>query len=198
MTSFPDYESESSSAVRMYLKGELGKDPCSLNPYMCSMFFTVDRAIQYMKNIKDILNKDDSIVVCDRYISANLIHQGAKIKDIEERHKFYDWCYEFETETIGLPREAVTIILSLPVEISQKLMSVRYNGDSSKKDIHENSIAYLKECYDTSMDVYKHLKSKGFTWEMVDCKDKDTDSIKPIEVIHNEIIEKLKELGIIE
>lgn len=198
MTSFPDYESESSSAVRMYLKGELGKDPCSLNPYMCSMFFTVDRAIQYMKNIKDILNKDDSIVVCDRYISANLIHQGAKIKDIEERHKFYDWCYEFETETIGLPREAVTIILSLPVEISQKLMSVRYNGDSSKKDIHENSIAYLKECYDTSMDVYKHLKSKGFAWEMVDCKDKDTDSIKPIEVIHNEIIEKLKELGIIE
>lgn len=198
MTSFPDYESESSSAVRMYLKGELGKDPCSLNPYMCSMFFTVDRAIQYMKNIKDILNKDDSLVVCDRYISANLIHQGAKIKDIEERHKFYDWCYEFETETIGLPREAVTIILSLPVEISQKLMSVRYNGDSSKKDIHENSIAYLKECYDTSMDVYKHLKSKGFAWEMVDCKDKDTDNIRNIDDIHNEIIEKLKELGIIE
>lgn len=198
MVSFPDYESESSSAVRMYLKGELGKDPCSLNPYMCSMFFTVDRAIQYMKNIKALLDEENSLVVCDRYISANLIHQGAKIKDIEERHKFYDWCYEFETETIGLPREAVTIILSLPVEISQKLMSVRYNGDSSKKDIHENSIAYLKECYDTSMDVYKHLKSKGFAWEMVDCKDKDTDSIKPIEVIHNEIIEKLKELGIIE
>lgn len=198
MTSFPDYESESSSAVRMYLKGELGKDPCSLNPYMCSMFFTVDRAIQYMKNIKALLDEENSIVVCDRYISANLIHQGAKIKDIEERHKFYDWCYEFETETIGLPREAVTIILSLPVEISQKLMSVRYNGDSSKKDIHENSIAYLKECYDTSMDVYKHLKSKGFAWEMVDCKDKDTDSIRSIEDIHNEIIEKLKELGIIE
>ena len=80
--SFPDYESDSSAPVKMYLSGELGSDPETLNPYMCSAFYAVDRAIQYVKNIKAMMSEGDNVIVlADRYLSANIIHQGAKLKD---------------------------------------------------------------------------------------------------------------------
>lgn len=36
--SFPDYESDSSALVKMYLKGEFGTDPNAVNPYAASSF----------------------------------------------------------------------------------------------------------------------------------------------------------------
>ena len=48
---------------------------------------------------------------------------------------------------IGVPEPDAVIYLDMPVEISQKMMSVRYNGDENKKDIHENmSMAPAKYC----------------------------------------------------
>ena len=99
---------------------------------------------------------------------------------------------------IGIPKEDITIILSVPVDISQKLMTSRYNGDNSKKDIHEADVKYLKDCYFAAHDAYKYLKSKGYAWDMIHCETVLGDNIKSIEAIHVEIIQKLKELSIIE
>lgn len=196
--SFPDYDSESSAAVKMYLSGKLGNDPEALNPYMCSSFYAIDRAIQYVTKFKQYMEDDNAILISDRYLSANIIHQGAKIKDSEERHKFYEWVYDYETKLIGIPKEDITIILSVPVDISQKLMTSRYNGDNSKKDIHEANVKYLKDCYFAAHDAYNYLKSKGYAWDMIHCETVLGDNIKSIEAIHVEIIQKLKELSIIE
>ena len=196
--SFPDYDSESSAAVKMYLSGKLGNDPEDLNPYMCSSFYAIDRAIQYVTKFKQYMEDDNAILISDRYLSANIIHQGAKIKDPEERHKFYEWVYDYETKLIGIPKEDITIILSVPVDISQKLMTSRYNGDNSKKDIHEANVKYLKDCYFAAHDAYKYLKSKGYAWDMLHCETVLGNNIKSIEAIHVEIIQKLKELSIIE
>lgn len=196
--SFPDYDSESSAAVKMYLSGKLGNDPEALNPYMCSSFYAIDRAIQYVTKFKQYMEDDNAILISDRYLSANIIHQGAKIKDPEERHKFYKWVYDYETKLIGIPKEDITIILSVPVDISQKLMTSRYNGDNSKKDIHEANVKYLKDCYFAAHDAYNYLKSKGYAWDMIHCETVLGDNIKSIEAIHVEIIQKLKELSIIE
>lgn len=196
--SFPDYDSESSAAVKMYLSGKLGNDPEALNPYMCSSFYAIDRAIQYVTKFKQYMEDDNAILISDRYLSANIIHQGAKIKDQEERHKFYEWVYDYETKLIGIPKEDITIILSVPVDISQKLMTSRYNGDNSKKDIHEANVKYLKDCYFAAHDAYNYLKSKGYAWDMIHCETVLGDNIKSIEAIHIEIIQKLKELSIIE
>lgn len=196
--SFPDYDSESSAAVKMYLSGKLGNDPEALNPYMCSSFYAIDRAIQYVTKFKQYMEDDNAILISDRYLSANIIHQGAKIKDPEKRHKFYEWVYDYETKLIGIPKEDITIILSVPVDISQKLMTSRYNGDNSKKDIHEANVKYLKDCYFAAHDAYKYLKSKGYAWDMIHCETVNGDNIKSIEAIHVEIIQKLKELSVIE
>lgn len=196
--SFPDYNSNSSVAVKMYLNGELGTDPEKLNPYMCSTFYAVDRAIQYVKSISKLENGENAVLICDRYLSANIIHQGAKIKNSDERHKFYEWCYHFETELIGIPKEAVTIILSLPVEISQRLMYGRYNGDETKKDIHESNVKYLKDCYFAANDAYQYLSESGYNWRLIRCETPDMKDIKQVDDIHNEIVKTLKEMRIID
>ena len=40
---FPDYESDSSALVKMYLSGRFGDKPDDVNPYAASSFYAVDR-----------------------------------------------------------------------------------------------------------------------------------------------------------
>lgn len=182
MASFPDYGSKSSEAVKMYLNGEIGKDASILNPYMCSLFYTVDRAIQFSKEMYSIYNQPDSILICDRYLSANIVHQGGKISDPKEQAEFFDWIYDIETNKVGLPKDDITIILSLPVSISQDLMLKRYNLNEDMKDIHESNVKYLELCYNTVVKAVKHFSSKGYNWRMLECCD-GKGGILPIDTI---------------
>lgn len=40
---FPNYKSESSALVKMYLNGDFGKNPEDVDPYVASTFYAVDR-----------------------------------------------------------------------------------------------------------------------------------------------------------
>ncbi|MDE6788053.1 MAG: thymidylate kinase, partial [Ruminococcus sp.] len=62
--SFPDYESNSSALVKMYLNGEFGTDPNAVNPYAALSFYAVDRYASYMNNWKDFY-LDGGIVIAD-------------------------------------------------------------------------------------------------------------------------------------
>ncbi|MBR0222807.1 MAG: hypothetical protein IJL93_00865, partial [Bacteroidales bacterium] len=48
--SFPDYASDSSALVRMYLRGDFGTDPGAVNAYAASLFFTVDRCAGMLRD----------------------------------------------------------------------------------------------------------------------------------------------------
>lgn len=189
MTSFPDYASDSSAAVKMYLSGKLGMDASKLNPYMCSAFYAVDRAIQFTQNLMDFYNKDNSILLCDRYLSANIIHQGCKFSTDEEMQEFFKWDYEFETKYMGIPRDDITIVLDVPVEISQRLMTKRYNGQEEKKDIHEANISYLKSCYHSMEVACNSLPKTGYNWVRIGCA--NGDNIRGIEDIHKDIMTQI-------
>ncbi len=186
LVDFPDYDSDSSMAVKMYLRGDLGNDPSKLNPYMCSLFYTVDRAIQFVKWINKAYSEEDSILIANRYISANIIHQGCKLESKEDKTKFFDWIYDIEVNKIGLPRDDLTIILSVPVETSQKLLEHRYNNHNEKKDIHEANVEYLKKCYNTVDIAIDHLSSMGYNWVRIDCSD-GKDGVKSIADIEKDI-----------
>lgn len=173
--SFPNYNSESSSAIKMYLRGDLGSDASKLNPFMCSLFYTVDRAIQFNKELFSVYSQPDSILICDRYLSANIIHQGSKFDTEEERKKYFEWVYDTEVTKVGLPLEAITIVLRLPVSVSQKLMLKRYDNDENKKDIHESDLVYLDKCYNTVDTAVEHLNSRGYNWVKIDCDNGNND-----------------------
>ena len=50
---FPQYLEPSSALIRMYLNGEFGDDPNSVNAYAASTFYAVDRYASYQRVWKD-------------------------------------------------------------------------------------------------------------------------------------------------
>ena len=72
-------------------------------------------------------------------------------------------------------------------KISQRLLTERYAGDTTKKDIHESDIHYLLHCRDCALYAAEHLN-----WTVLNCAEGDT--LRSIEDIHHEIKEKLEDL----
>lgn len=88
--SFPDYDSPSSSLVKMYLKGDFGRDPSDVNPYAASLFYAVDRFASYRIKWKSFYEKG-GIIIADRYTTGNMVHQMTKYEDAEKREEFLSW-----------------------------------------------------------------------------------------------------------
>ncbi|MBR5521246.1 MAG: thymidylate kinase [Oscillospiraceae bacterium] len=139
--SFPVYSSDSSALVRMYLAGRFGSRPGDVNAYAASSFYAVDRFASFKSDWGNDYN-DDYIIIADRYTTSNGVHQCSKLPD-EEWTAFMDWLYDFEYKKMGIPAPDMVIYLDMSPEVSQKLLSGRYSGDESKKDIHEKDKAYL-------------------------------------------------------
>ena len=139
--SFPDYQSDGSAAVRMYLGGKLGDSPDDVNAYAASSFYAVDRVVSYLNEWgRDYKTYD--YIIADRYVTSNVIHQMAKLKE-EERDDYIAWLYDYEYRRPEIPEPDLVIFLDVDPDISQQLMRERYQGDDSKKDIHESNVAYL-------------------------------------------------------
>ena len=84
--SFPAYDNPSSTLVKMYLNGEFGDKPSDVNAYATSTFFAADRFATYKTDWgKDYEN--GTLILADRYVSSNLIHQASKIENQEENNK---------------------------------------------------------------------------------------------------------------
>ena len=79
--SFPNYESPSSSLVKMYLSGEFGENAKEVSPYIASTFYAVDRYATYKKDLEEYYN-NGGIILADRYTTANMVHQAGKISNI--------------------------------------------------------------------------------------------------------------------
>lgn len=160
--SFPDYDSNSSALVKMYLAGEFGDKPNDVNPYAASLFYTVDRYASYKKNwAKYYL--DGGIVLAGRYTTSNSVHQTSKLPE-NEWENFTEWLYTLEYKKVGIPKPDLVIFLDMPNDVSQRLMSGRYGGDESKKDIHERDTAYLDACRRSAL-----FNAKYGGWKIINC-----------------------------
>ena len=192
MQSFPNYDSASASPVKMYLNGDFGDDDMSLDAYQASSLYAVDRLCTYNKDLKSFY-ENDGIIIFDRYVESNCLHQAGKIKDRVEADKFLDWLYTLEFDTLKLPRANKVIFLDVPVEISKVLANSREElKANTEKDIHESSSEHLTNAYNASKYV-----SQKFGWEVIECI--ENGKIKPIddiaEDIYNRIIEDIKEVN---
>ena len=160
--SFPDYAEPSSALVKMYLSGELSTTAEGVNPYASSSFYAVDRYASYKKYWeKDY--KADKLIIASRYVSSNMIHQTSKLPN-DEWDNFIEWICDYEYRKLELPEPDLVIFLDMPVEISQNLLTQRYNGNEKKKDIHEANVEYLKHCRETAM-----YTAKKRNWTVITC-----------------------------
>ena len=177
--SFPEYDKPSSTLVKMYLSGEISENAADINAYAASSFYAVDRYVSYKKYWEQNY-KNGELILASRYVSSNAIHQMSKLPE-SEWDNYLEWLQDYEYSKFELPRPNCVIFLDMPIEISQKLMSERYNGDESKKDIHESNIAYLMTCRKTALYAAEKLG-----WHVVGCN--DGDKPLPIEAINDKIM----------
>ena len=75
VVSFPNYESESSSLVKMYLGGKFGENAKEVSPYIASTFYAADRYATYKTQLEEYY-KNGGIILADRYTTANMVHHG--------------------------------------------------------------------------------------------------------------------------
>ncbi len=186
VVSFPNYESESSSLVKMYLRGEFGENAKDVSPYIASTFYAADRYATFKTGYEEFYN-NGGIILADRYTTANMVHQAGKIKDEKERQKFLDWLWDFEFNLYGLPVPTKAFFLNMPTEYAIKLMENRENKftHEAKKDIHERDAQHLIDAYNAACSL-----AQKYDWYEVKCV-KD-DKIRSIEDIHEEIYKEIK------
>lgn len=180
--SFPDYESDSSALVKMYLAGNFGTRPGDVNAYAASSFYAVDRFASYKKDWKE--DYDEGVIVADRYTTSNAVHQCSKLEN-EDWDKFLEWLFDFEYEKMQIPAPDLVIYLKVDPEVSQKLMTSRYSGDESKKDIHERDLSYLNR----SREAAGYCSAK-LNWKVVECC--RGEEMRTIEDIQQEVYELVK------
>ena len=113
--SFPDYDSDSSALVRMYLRGDFGADADAVNPYAASAFYAVDRFASYQMHWKSFLEQG-GIVLADRYTTSNMLYQMIKFNDPADRRAYLDWLEDFEFGKMGLPRPDLVCLLDVPLD----------------------------------------------------------------------------------
>lgn len=177
---YPNYQSQSSALIKMYLNGEFGTDPEAVNPYAASTFYAADRYASYKKEWETFY-KAGGIILADRYTTSNMVHQAVKIVDPKVRESFLDWLWDFEFNKIGLPVPDKVVFLDMPPEYSLSLMKNRENkAGTLQKDIHERNAEYLKRCYVSYQGI-----AKKYGWHKVSCVLEG--KLKDISDIHNEV-----------
>lgn len=181
----PNYDDPACEPVKMYLAGRFGKNPEDVNAYAASSFFAVDRFVSY--NCcwkKQYLNGE--IFLADRYTTSNAYHQLTKTEK-SQWDSYLEWLEDFEYNKLGIPKPDAVIYLDMPIEVSQKLMTDRYNGDESKKDIHEKNTAYLASCREAADYACKKLG-----WKRIMCA--ENGNPLPIEEISKKITKIVSEI----
>ena len=163
--SFPNYDSDSSALVKMYLSGAFGTQPGDVNAYAASSFYAVDRYAG-MKQDWGAFYDSGGILIADRYTTSNAVHQCCKLPGAQW-DAYLDWLFDYEYRLLGLPTPDLVVYLRLGIETSQRLMSERYHGDEKKKDIHESNLSYLEQAH-----LAADYCASKYNWKTVECAER--------------------------
>ena len=182
---FPDYESDSSALVKMYLSGQFGSRPDDVNPYAASSFYAVDRYASY-KTKWGSFYEAGGIVIADRYTTSNAVHQTSKLP-AGERRAFLDWLFDYEYGKLGLPAPTRVLYLDMPTELTEQMMRRREQQTHTHADIHEQNDAYLRACRENAAFVVDYCG-----WRHIDCA--DGSRILPPEEIAARVLREVEDL----
>ena len=182
---FPDYESLSGKIIKEYLNGLYTglNEPDSA--FAASSFYAVDRYISYKTDwAKDYLTGKN--IISARYTCSNLIYQMAKLPR-EKWDEYHGWLHDFEHVKLGLPASDTVIFLDMPLEISQELLTKRYERGQGGKDLHEADMDFLKKCKQAS-----EYAAEKDNWIVINCA--RGNKPREIEEINEELLKTVKNI----
>jgi dTMP kinase len=164
----------------------------NVHPKIASVLYAADRW-ESRDKIEDWLKKG-YIIIANRYVSANQIHQGGKIKSSKKRNDFIKWLDQMEYEVFGISRPDITLYLSLPIKIVLQLLKDRDSSKmkraylKKKKDVHEADVDFLVNSRKSAMKLIKEIPN----FIKIECSEKN--NILSREIIHEMIYEKVKKV----
>ncbi len=184
---FPQYNTKSAGLVEEYLSGKYGSAE-AVGPYRSSIFYACDR-FDASFLIKKWLAQG-KIVISNRYVTANMGHQGAKIKNALERKVFFNWLYELEYEIFEIPEPDLNIILRVRAEIAQTLAKQRRREDwaGKQRDLHEENLSHLKN----AETAYQEIARSFPNMFLIDCV--QNNKLLARETINELIWQRIKKL----
>lgn len=172
------------------LTGAYG-DFVGMNAHIASTLYAADR----FESSKDIRKWIDAgyIVITDRYVSSNQIHQGGKIADLEERREFLKWLDVMEYKVYGIPKPDLVVYLDVPHEVSVTWLKNKVAQDKKKylkgrKDTVEESIKYLRESRESAL----YLANQNKNWTRIECCQGMV--CMPPEPVHEEVFKRVSKL----
>jgi dTMP kinase len=184
--SFPQYqENVLGRFLAECLAGAHG-DFLSLDPRIASIVYAADR-FESLPKIKRWLEGGD-LVIANRYVSANQIHQGGKVKRAEDRKQFLQWLDTLEYDVFGLPRPDLIIHLELPVNIARALAREAYGGGKKQFDVAEADLTYYKNSAKSAIQLARSSR----VWKTVRCH--HNNQLLSRDEIHKEIWKLVKPL----
>lgn len=161
------------------LAGEYG-DFISIDPHIASVLYAADR-FESKKKLEQWLAAG-KVVILDRYVSANQMHQGGKISDARKRKEFLAWLDTMEHKVLGLPRPNRIIYLHVPVAVSQVLLK------DKKRDLAEQNMKYLS---DSQRGALKLIEASN-AWVKIDCT--KNGMMRSREDIHEDVYAQVKKV----
>lgn len=156
-TDFPQYGKKACGPVEEYLNGKYGTAQ-EVGPYRASILYAVDRYDASFL-MKQWIN-EGKIIVSNRYVAANMGHQGAKITDPTERKNYLDWLYNLEYSVFGIPKPDLNLILHVPSDIAYDLIAKKDDREylnGKKRDIHEADISHLRQAEQVYLDIVEQF-----------------------------------------
>ncbi|MCS7093363.1 MAG: hypothetical protein NZL96_02980 [Patescibacteria group bacterium] len=189
---FPQYyKTFHGQTVAKFLRGEFGKID-EVSPYLASLAYALDR-VSVKNEMEYFLNKG-GIIICNRYATSSLAHQGAKFLVKKKREEFLKWLYDLEYKTHKIPKEDLVVYLNVPWKKTLQLSRKKNNRDylQGKKDIAEADLVHRQR----SEQMYLELCQRNRHWVKITCVDKENNLLAP-ETIHEKIIVLLKTRKII-
>lgn len=132
----------------------------NLDPRLSAILFAGDRF-----ESRDIITgwlKEGKNVILDRYVSASMLHQGAKIENSEKRGAFLLWLERLEYDVFKVPRPDLVIYLDMPSEMRHALLTT----DERKPNLGhtETNLSYQQ-----SVQKHAHQIAELEKWQIVSC-----------------------------
>lgn len=175
---FPRYEKNAfGGLLRECLDGKRG-DFMALDPKIAATLYAADR-FESKQELEQWL-AEGKVILFDRYVSANMMHQGAKIDDPAERAAFLKWLEHIEHDIFAIPRPDLTIHLSVPPEKSEKLLAYMVRIGKKTADVAESDREHQRKVAACAGEI-----AAAQQWVPVECMDGDV--LRTREDIHEEV-----------
>lgn len=184
---FPQYTQNTfGKLIRECLDGKRG-DFMAVDARIASTLYAADR-FETKPRLEQWL-QEGKIVVLDRYVSANMMHQGAKIDDPEALEAFLSWLDHMEHEIFGIPRPDLIVYLAVPnkVRVALKARAVEEGKHGAAIDVAERN----HEHQEATEDRARRIVASKNNWHMIDCT--DGEDMRTREDIHEGVMDVVTE-----